>query len=156
MDFLEKDLEEIIFNSSKKSLSDRGLFITGGKFYRQLSIGNYGRADLVSFYRDESMVYITVTEIKKDKIGISAFLQAIGYARGIQRYINKRKPHMNISINIVLIGREIDKNSTFSYLPSVLPYMDYDMFLTCYTYRYDLDGLYFKEEDGYCLIDEGF
>ena len=46
MKFLEKDLEEIIFETSNKELNERGLFVYGKK-YRQLRIGNYGVADLV-------------------------------------------------------------------------------------------------------------
>jgi len=48
MKFLEKDLEEIIFNADMKDLPEKGLHFTG-VIKRQLRIGNYGVADLVTF-----------------------------------------------------------------------------------------------------------
>ena len=52
MKFLEKDLEQIIFESGRDSLRERGLSISG-KLLRQLRIGNYGIADLVEFVRPQ-------------------------------------------------------------------------------------------------------
>ena len=50
MNFLEKDLEEIIYNTDKEMLTERGLpYHPFETFKRQLKIGNYGIADLVSF-----------------------------------------------------------------------------------------------------------
>lgn len=83
MKFLEKDLEDIIFNADNESLQSRGLEIRGFK-KRQLNIGNYGIADIVTFersnYIDEeyaeyvggenkthSRPIITVYELKKNK-----------------------------------------------------------------------------------------
>ena len=40
MDFLEKDLEDIIYNASNEQLDKRGLRVRGKRF-RQLRIGNY-------------------------------------------------------------------------------------------------------------------
>ena len=50
MKFLEKDLEDIIFEAPREELAKRGLHIEG-KMYRQLRIGNYGIADLVTIQR---------------------------------------------------------------------------------------------------------
>jgi hypothetical protein len=55
-----------------------------------------------------------------------------------------------------LIGKEIDKKSSFVYLTDLLPDSDLYPFLTCYTYDYNFDGISFKEESGYKLINEGF
>ena len=119
MEFLEKDLEEIIFEADRNDLIERGLNIRG-KLFRQLKIGNYGIADLVEvsrFRKDgwhegsqiEPRLFITVYELKKDKIGISAFLQALGYLKGIRQYLRVRKPNIEFILHIVLIGREMTK-----------------------------------------------
>lgn len=98
MNFLENDLEEIIYKANKDFLADRGLYLKRGKLFRQLRIGNYGILDLLEFdrprYSKQMKMVIPgvchVLELKKDKIGMSAFLQAVGYARGIQRYLYKK------------------------------------------------------------------
>jgi len=156
MDFLEKDLEEIIYNANKEELHKRGLFING-KLFRQLRIGNYGIADLVEVERLSGQLYITVYELKKDKIGISAFLQGLNYVRGIKSYIEKeRGKSISVYFQIVLIGKKIDSNSSFCYLPEFLINFDGANFLTNYTYSYSVNGIIFKEESEYDLIDKGF
>lgn len=158
MEFLEKDLEEIIFNTNNRDLLNRGLSIYGKKF-RQVGIGNYGRADLVTFdkeyYPDEKnnlMIkpIVTVYELKKDKIGVSAFLQALGYVRGLEKYFDGRRPDLDIEFRIILIGRKLDTHSSFSYLPDYL-----NGFLTNYTYSYNVDGLKFEAHYHYYLKSGG-
>lgn len=169
MDFLEKDLEKIIYEASKyksgrDELCDRGLCING-KMKRQLRIGKYGVADLVTFERifynngkhSTHTIVITVYELKKDKIGISAFLQAIGYLKGIISYLNKRNPRYDIIGNIKLIGRDINTHSTFSYIADLLPICENDnYFLMNYTYDYDIYGIKFNLKTNYYLKNEGF
>lgn len=180
MDFLEKDLENIIWESSNEQLSERGLDISGKRF-RQLRIGNYGVADLVTLERlydvdyinqrttnDGKRLLITVYELKKDKIGISAFLQAVGYLKGISRYINKRKifKHSNIEYRIILIGKSVDDTGNFIYLPDLFQSdIDDDINFCHYqrptsvnfiTYSYRIDGIIFSDISDYSLINEGF
>lgn len=172
MKFLEKDLEEIIFTADKNNLRKKGLSIHG-VMKRQLRIGNYGIADLVSFekpikpynqpFDDLSRGLITVYELKQDKIGISAFLQALGYVKGIRRYLENRGFCLyDYDFRIVLIGSSIDDKSTFPYLIDFMctDYGDHGrdslLSLECYTYSYDIDGISFKNEYGYKLINEGF
>jgi hypothetical protein len=169
MDFLEKDLEEIIFNASSEQLLYKGLDVVGHR-KRQLRIGNYGIADMVTFDRQEiwcekdRIINITVYELKKDKVGISAFLQAIKYVRGIKTYIeNHRRKNIRISFNIVLIGRTLDTEGSLCFLPDLI---DWDTF-TCgglgkldkvsyYTYSYGIDGITFKSHNNYDLVNSGF
>jgi len=167
MNFLERDLEEIIENADREALSERGLYVHG-KMYRQLRIGNYGVADLVTFNRVvKDPVYpsdiitpacITVYELKKDKVGISAFLQAVGYLKGIKRYLDFRGfDYEDIQFRIVLIGSSIDTESTFSYLSDLLPINEYFYsFLSVYKYSIELEGLTFEEQSSYKLTKEGF
>lgn len=163
MKFLEKDLEEIIFNASSEKLQERGLPLKGKRF-RQLRIGNYGVADLVTIERpnvidrfDEGysdIINITVFELKKENIGISAFLQAIGYIKGINDFINNRKKFYEIKYNIVLIGNKMDLNSNYCYLDQ---FVDSDLFtLNNYIYEYDIDGIKFNLCTGYELTNKGF
>jgi len=169
MDFLEKDLETIIWESDKEKLLDRGLLgVYGTRLYRQLKIGNYGVSDLISversniFEHDNSHLIITIFELKKDKIGISAFLQAIRYCKGIKQYLEKRRI-FNFKLNITLIGKETDSNGDFIYLTDLFEndssntlsfgFIDSIRF---YNYKYGIDGLLFDEQRDYKLIDEGF
>jgi len=173
MNFLEKDLEEIIFTSDKENLSKRGLFISKSEtFKRQLKIGNYGIADLVSFKRPFYNPYenevqkglITVYELKKDRISISSFLQAATYLHGIKRYLKKRDLDDKYDYSIRLIGKDIDLQSSFVYLPELISGYTYDekidrpslFYFSSYIYKYDIDGIIFKEIEGYSLINEGF
>jgi hypothetical protein len=161
MDFLEKDLEDIIFISKNEDLRKRGLDIDGIK-KRQVSIGNYGRADLISrsTVKDDEFTlidviegkrsfemykeynhYITVYELKQNTIDIRSFLQAIGYCKGIYDYLMLRKIY-NFRLNICLIGKSINLNNEFKYLPIILTN---DLFhLSLYTYSYEIDGIHFE------------
>lgn len=166
MDFLEKDLEEIIYNADRELLAEKGLNVNG-ILKRQLRIGNYGVADLVSFKREYEERFlindkiipelrITIYELKKEKIGISAFLQALGYLKGLDRYFKHRNFEFKIIFEIVLIGKSIDDNSNFIYLTDYIINDDTTEFLSCYTYQYAIDGIKFNHEFGYNLTDEGF
>ena len=166
MKFLEKDLEQIIFETPVDVLHKRGLFL-GKKTKRQVRLGNYGIADLISVdysSHDESVwgdnkIIFTVCELKQDTISVSAFLQAIRYAKGLQRYLKEKKPSIwfRHQIRIVLIGKTMPNDSSLIYLPD---FMDMIHSLYCsleiYTYDMDIDGLKFKKHDGYKLLNEGF
>lgn len=161
MKFLEKDLEEIIFTSDKNEILKRGLHLP--KYLkRQLRIGNYGIADLVGYesvFDEDSWtgkkMNISIYELKQDKISVSAFLQAIRYARGIKSYIDKKYDLKlyNSTINIYLIGRSIDFSSDVCYLPDLISSSNFTVKLI--TYSYDIDGLKFKTHKGYQLTNEG-
>jgi hypothetical protein len=170
MKFLEKDLEQIIFESGRDSLREKGLPIYG-KLFRQLKIGNYGIADLVSFtrprYQGSKRDYfvpgeISIYELKKDQIGISAFLQALTYAKGIQRYLEVKGYEDKYILNIVIIGKELDKSGSFCFIPDMLAMKNQNFcsieqgMISFYTYDYKIDGLVFTEELGYTIKNEGF
>jgi len=159
MNFLEQDLEEIIFTTDCDELCDRGLYDTG-QLFRQVKIGNYGIADLISFHRpyynssgERENGTIRIYELKRNLIDINAFLQAVRYARGIQRRIEKKK-HYPYNIEIVLIGKKMDKKSPFCFLPELITADSF--YLTYYTYNYEADGIKFHNETNYCMSNEGF
>ena len=167
MKFIEKDLEQIIFESGRDSLDERGLVING-ILKRQLKIGNYGIADLVEiqkpFYDGPEKRFfqygrIIIYELKKEQIGISAFLQAVKYAKGISEYLqSKNKQHL-FAIDIVLIGKSIDTSGSFCLIPSILNVKNYECFdtsISFYTYKIDIDGIWFEEHNNYDLKNKGF
>lgn len=158
MDFLEKDLEEIIYAADREELKKRGLYISG-KMYRQLRIGNYGIADIVTveckkhlYDRYLEEIIVNVYELKKDKIGISAFLQAVKYAKGIKQYIKHKKydERIGFDIHINLIGKEIDTTGEFCYINTVFRDVNF------ITYKMDIKGLHFEMRNSYSLTQEGF
>lgn len=153
MKFLEKNLEQIILESDRDILHDRGLHIYG-EIKRQLRIGNYGTADLVTFLRipafDGWGLRITVYELKQDVVGLKAMLQAYRYCNGIQDYLRcVRGFEMNLSFKVVLIGRRVDTND-FCHLTGFID--DFDVM----TYNYEISGINFKHHRGYSLINNGF
>lgn len=172
MNFLEKDLEEIIFTSSRKELENRGLYICSrSKLLRQKKIGNYGIADLIEvskpYYHPVFKQFckgsINVIELKQDKIGISAFLQALSYLKGIKSYLELRNCDGLFNYEITLIGKTIDVNSSYIYLSEFTnEYFeniidDNSSFIVKnFLYNYKIDGIHFDEVSFHSLSNEGF
>lgn len=150
MNFLERDLERIIFETDNSILIDRGLDINGRKM-RQVKIGNYGIADIITYKSDcnGQLLYINIYELKKQKIDANTLMQAYRYVKGIDRYFSKRKFMPVVEFSVTLIGREICMGD-FIYLK------DYLDNVNIYTYSYDFDGLSFEQPGSYFLIGEGF
>lgn len=157
--FLEKDLETIIFETENTLICDRGMFIRGEK-KRQLRLGGYGVADIVTFRRVrnnppdffnyKSHIEITVYELKQKTINSTTLMQAYRYCKGIQSYIKQTRGFsFPIKFQVVLVGKELC-NGDFCYVPDFIPN------LTVYTYSYDFDGISFNQEANYKLTNEGF
>lgn len=172
MKFLEYDLEEIIYKADVSLLQDRGLNVWG-KLLRQKKIGNYGVADLIEYQRpytdgpnnDLYKGCINVIELKKDKISVSSFLQAVNYLKGIQSYLEKRGVSHMYDYEITLIGSSIDKDSSFVFLTDIInSQCDFERLidrssvfrLNFLTYSYKIDGLYFDVVSNYDLKNKGF
>ena len=162
MSFLEKDLENIIWESDNEKLREKGLEIYGKKF-RQIRIGNYGIADLITVDRrldcyEEYFLDITVYELKKEKAGISAFLQAIRYCKGIQTYMLNKRSSILFKLNIVLCAKNIDTESDYIFISDLISSDEYEKICSVhnYSFNYGIDGIIFKRERNYDLIDKGF
>lgn len=167
MTFLEKDLEQIIWETDNSILQKKNLEIYGKKL-RQLKIGNYGIADLVTinreydycFERQKCIPYLDVRvyELKKEKVGISAFLQAIRYCKGIKSYIEAKNPYMNFKLNISLISKEVDLSGDFIYIPDLIKGSNFGFIdnIQFYSFSYTIDGMVFNRSEYYKLIHEGF
>lgn len=164
MDFLEKDLETIIWETDNEKLFNKGIFINGVK-KRQLRIGNYGVADIVCISKqytepdNKPYLLINVMELKKENAGISAFLQALRYVKGIETYLKHRKVKFDYKFSITLVAKKIDTNSSYIFLSDFMKYYYHgELFLTLsnYSYKYTVDGIMFKEEFDYNIINTGF
>lgn len=145
MDFLEKDLEDIIYTLSqtaegRQKLLARGLSITG-KVYRQVSLAEYGRLDLVAITMvPVDTLNITVYELKQGKVGTNALYQVCRYLTALRK-IASESTNKYVTCNAILIGREIDKNGDFTLLYNFLN------FAKVITYKYAFNGVWFTEED---------
>jgi len=171
MDFLEKDLEDVIFNSDRDTLCDRGLRVDG-VLKRQVRIGNYGIADLVTYEKPSYFGFgkghwkgmITVYELKNKNINIHTLLQAVNYLKGIQSFLELRGIKKHYNYRIILIGRSIDVSSSFIYLTDLVSTIYTTSFvddptsfiLSYYTYSYDINGILFNKQYNYNLTNKGF
>ena len=169
MEFLEKDLEEIIYLSDKDKLQQRGLYLTG-KLKRQLRIGNYGIADLIEIqkphYHNKRFYKgcVNIIELKKDKIGVSTFFQALKYLQGIKTYLEQRKVDDLFNYKITLIGKDADTNSSFVFLSNLFDnevnncdtVEHHKIKIELFTYKYGVEGLEFVEINNYNLKNKGF
>jgi len=119
MDFLERDLEDIIFEVDNEKLRERGLLIVGKKI-RQPNLTPYGIADIISYRRDNGSLLIQITELKRKEINADTLLQALGYARAVQRYLRFRRFGFPVRFHITLIGRKVEKGTNFCYISDIL------------------------------------
>lgn len=162
MEFLEKDLEDVLFfalndKDNFRDLKDRGLetLTSNGMWIkRQLRIGNYGIADIVtaSYFGndiDDQSLHITIYELKKDIIDVSTLVQCSRYVKGVKRFLKKRGFKHKASVSMVLIGRRID-TSDWVYLLDELPNV------SAFTYQYNFDGISFEDHSSFYLMEDGF
>lgn len=159
--FLEKNLEDIIFESDRNELSDRGLYISG-KLFRQFNLGKYGIADLVMYTKNEyddedkspynAEYLVTVFELKKGKIDFNALIQAFRYVVGLIFYNKEHYKDNTFQYKISLVGSKIDISEEFLYLPELItsdyadPKIEIDKIIEIefIKYSYDLGGVNFK------------
>ncbi len=159
MDFSEQNLEGIIWDNipSRDKLTERGLDEFNGFFNakRQLRIGNYGIADIITQHRQRyKNQLIKVWELKKSLINRDTLLQSVRYSKGVMEYIKTYKPY-SCKLEIVLIGRNIDTVNDWIYLFDIFNLWD---FVFIYKYSYGIDGIEFKRIDlsEYRLDEGGF
>lgn len=156
MEFSEKILEDIIWDNAQSSeglklLMERGLQITG-KMFRQVDLGDYGRADLISirYIPQNDYLDIVVYELKKGCITVNALMQAARYVTALRSHgFDSGDWCSEIGFRICLIGDSIDKNGDFAFLYNELEDVE------IYTYDFKLSGIYFNiVEKGWHLTNE--
>ena len=154
MNFLEKNLEDIIYENSqteegRKMLRERGLDIQG-KLFRQVEIGGFGRIDLleIRFFRCKDRLLrplFIVYELKRNSLNRDTLIQACRYLCGLKSHIanycfasEKRGYPMVVS---VVIGESVDDSNGFPFLFKSLR----DVYAM--TFSYDIDGIKFSDYD---------
>ena len=148
MNITEKNLETIIFRASendeyREQLRNRGLPVRG-KMYRQLSLGAYGRLDLmtISSYKTPwSNTYtpvITIYELKQGNVGFNAMGQAFRYLTAVKSIWSHKFNTDEPIFNAVLIGKDVEMSGDF-----LLTY-NFISNLEIYTFDYRIDGIWFE------------
>lgn len=177
MNFLEKDLEQVIYEAPDEFIFDN--FEVEGKRFKQYKIGVYGISDLIFVNKVYSLdidyinkkskildvgLEISIFELKKDEVNITTFLQAIRYAKGIQRFFQEREFY-KFYIRILLCGKSVDLKSGFVFISDLFDngeYSDIKVFngqinkVELFSYDYKFDGLKIKNEHGYSFVNESF
>lgn len=164
MNFLEKNLEDIIYETDSKILNERGLHLFKNK-KRQVTIGNYGVSDIIcyeygyerdpckSFLNDnkdcsfcngfeckrKTSLDIQILELKQNQINVNSFLQVLRYAKGILDYFNSIKFYVPFNIEMILIGSTLDNNSDFIYLPEIINVDEYASVNNNIPYTFDFN-----------------
>jgi len=149
MQFLEKDLEDIIFEALQTEEGRSELLIKGFPYvadnpivHRQFRIQGYGIADLIIVTENNGKYFIKIIELKKDKIGISAVEQICTYKNGIDNIlINLLQvpiEDIDIDIQLILIGEDI-KQGNFIYVTEQIQN------LSIFKFKISLSGLNFTE-----------
>lgn len=130
-DFLEKTLEDIIYEN-RKVIHLRGLPKLRTNAYRQFILPSGKKIDILAFEIFEGTLRCDIYELKKDIINSDAICQAFGYYQEIKCLT---KPFFRrIEARILMIGRKYEPVSVLDSLP--IP-------IDVYTYQYLMDGISF-------------
>lgn len=154
MNFLEKNLEDILFDCLGCDDIHKQKIVKGidhyHKYIRQQRLGFYGIPDIIglSIYTKKEKgvrwfeVRIGVYELKKEEINIDTIIQASKYSRGLKYIIIKalftRFPKLTwedvkVVNRMYLIGDYIDSN--------IYNLLEFSDSIDVYTYNYNYDGL---------------
>ena len=152
--FLERDLEQIIYETDQTELTNRGLHcLYYDKIFRQVNLGAYGVADIITVkYRKGScrQFCVTIYELKQSEINVSTLMQCCRYLYAIKDFISNNYPDyptLNLEYKIVIVGERINTNSDFTFLLSSMPNT------SAFTYKYKFNGISFAEHGEYAITD---
>jgi len=151
MNILEKEIEDLICDCLDRDVSilrKRGLTVYP-YYIRQLELGSYGIADIVTFEKYGSTLYVKIFELKKEIIDTNTLVQAAKYAKGIDRMLkNYNIGNHGIVYSFALIGKTIQRNGDFVFLCDMLN-------IDLYTYSIDMEyGVIFNKECNFHHIKE--
>jgi hypothetical protein len=148
MNFLEKDLETIIWENyercAEKGLDIGQAFYAYGKAYRQMNLAPYGIADLVyiRFAPRDNLYYVQVIELKRGKIDSAAYLQAKRYQTAVFGLLDRLRKRegldFKVALSSVLIGNEVELSGDFVFALNTDD--------SCAAYTYSFDGIAFRNE----------
>ena len=139
MDFLEKDLENIIVEN-KETIHQRGFEVMLSNTIRQYKLPSGKIIDIVTYEQSDDEILLYIIELKRGNTK-EALLQAYGYFAELYTEI---KPMFNSIIpKIIIVGREITEVPIANYL--TVP-------TECYTYTYDYNGIQFQLRKSNCDV----
>ena len=133
-DFLEKTLEDIIFEN-KDVISERGFPSLYKNTERQYQI-NSKRIDLFSYEEVDNVFYFKIFELKRDVVHPDAFHQIADYFWQIGVSL-KDKGYTDCKYELYLIGNDFHSD--------LFNYCFISEFLHLYQYKYDYDGIKFEK-----------
>jgi hypothetical protein len=148
MDFLEKDLEAIIWEYAPECEA-RGFSIlqmehfSQGRRFRQMQLGPYGIADLVHVYYNPhiNQFWIQVIECKRNKVNAETYLQAKRYVSAVKDAVfSSDMPVCKIATSVILVGASVDTSSPLAHV------IANDPDCHTYTYKYAVDGIHFEDQ----------
>lgn len=145
----EKKLEDLIeelFNNGELDCKLPVFSTKPFKMRRQVSIGDYGVADVIFIERmfDENIVptiNFHIIELKARQLKSKDFAQLSKYSKGLSHYLKYREFGCNYSINPILIGEHPSEGQGFgdSFFISDFSHID------TYCYYVDINGFGFEE-----------
>lgn len=116
----EKEIERIMYSQEFQDVFENGLDVYDHDIViRQLSMGSYGKADLVGlkFYTNDSgvleMIDVTIYELKKEFVSYKELCQVQKYLYALSKLLWEDSRYKGIDINFstVLIGHNFDVKS---------------------------------------------
>ncbi len=143
----EKHLEDFISeNRNSSSLKD---FLGPWKtIKRQVRLGGYGIADLITLYPErlpwgETMVTANIIELKSVALNMDALGQ-------LSRYMTAVKEVLNVNhVYGTLLAPSVEVTGDFAYILNNLPEN-----IRCFTYSLDLDGFNINEASSNWRLDD--
>lgn len=130
-DFLEKTLEDIIFEN-KSTIFLRGIPEFLKRTFRQFILPSGKKIDIISFEILEEELFVQIWELKRDVINIDAICQAYDY---LWEFMGAVHDFKKINSEIILIGKQYNPISIMSDIKSKI---------SIFTYSYGMDGITFN------------
>lgn len=135
-DFLERTLEDIVFDNRDK-IHMKGLKRLKSKSFRQVILPSGKKLDILSYdISNSGHLSFDIYELKRDYINIEAVCQAYNYYNEIGQLIDGHFKSWDASI--VMVGKRYDNISILAGMK--IP-------ISVYTYEYGYDGITFKDAD---------
>jgi len=132
-DFLEKTLEDIIFEN-RASIHNHGLPRFRKTVFRQFILPSGKKLDIFSYDLNDGHIVIDIYELKRYDINTDAICQAYNYFMEVTQFIAGK--FKSIDIHIIMIGR---------YYTPVIIFEKINLPFSVYTYDYQLSGMSFQK-----------
>lgn len=150
----EKELEDYIFESVSESMHNPITDESVDSIYRQVDLGSYGIADLVTFSYGEEFLEVTIIELKKETIDIKTMAQLSRYYKAFCQYFEKKHPSKTVSIKLIAVSGQICHTDDSAWLSD---YLSEHSNFQVYLCDFDLDsGVIFSEQIGWYKKGEEF